>query len=81
MEKAVKGVVFELIKDPAPHQFSGPNDPMMIYRLMINDELVCDTDGRQALEDFKEICDGAIEFFGELKKFLKGKKQIGDRCT
>lgn len=77
----VHGINFELVEDCAPHQFSSPKDPMMIYRIMIDDELVCATDEGTDLKEMVQVCDSAIEFFKQTKKFLKKKKQIGDRCT
>lgn len=81
LKKEIHGVVFEIIQDPAPHHFAEENDPMMIYRMMINDELVCATDEGCELEEMKEVCEEAIQFFQNTLKFLKKKKQIGDRCT
>ena len=77
----VHGVSFQLQEDAAPHQFSSPKDPMMIYRIFIADELICATDEGSDLKEMVQICDSAIEFFKQTKKFLKKKKQIGDRCT
>jgi len=81
MKKEISFVKLELIEDSAPEQFAEASDPMMIYRIKINNELMCGTDEGTSLKEMVKISKEASKFFAQVAKKLEKKKQIGKRCT
>lgn len=69
-----------LIRDPAPEQFSEPNDPMMKYIIKINEEYFLGTD-EYDIKYIVKTCKETAKWLEKVANYLKIKKKIGKRCT